>query len=216
MTQRSIRYNSLLSDGTIEVWRIALAEVVTGRLPDGEEAAASRIQQADAATRWRAGRWVLRRLLGHHCRIMPQDVPLLNGRWGKPYLSAGPSFNVTTAGNEVVVVVRATGDVGVDLQVREVVPADLQEVAAKPLTSAETTEPRARWARMEAVLKCRGQGFSAVVPAELIAALGLSHGVVQVGSHPIWWRDLKHPTGALCLAADAPWQRIVESSLLPD
>lgn len=203
----------LLPDHTIEVWRVSLAAVVAGRLPHSDEAAAVRFQQVNDAARWRAGRWALRRVLARHGGIAPEDVPLLCGRWGKPFLFAGPSFNVTTAGNDVVIVVRATGEVGVDLQVAEVTPLDLQAMAAHLLNSADTTAPRARWARLEAVLKCRGLGFSAAVPSELIAGLATTHGQVQGGGHTVWWEDQQHASGALCIAADAPWQQLVERSL---
>ena len=203
----------LLPNDTIEVWRISLTAVVAGRLPHSDEAAAARLQQVDAASRWRAGRWALRRILARHSGIASEDVPLLRGRWGKPYLFSGPSFNVTTAGNDVVIVVRATGEIGVDLQVAEVTPLDLKAVAAQLLNSADTTAPRARWARLEAVLKCRGLGFCAAVPAELIATLATTHGQVDGGGHPVWWSDQPHASGALCIAADAPWEQLVERSL---
>ena len=211
--QASAKPPSLLSDDTIEVWRVSLAAVVAGRLPHSDEAAAARFQQVDAAARWRAGRWALRRILARHSGIAPEDVPLLRGRWGKPFLLAGPSFNVTTAGNDVVIVVRATGEIGVDLQVVEVSSLDLQVVAAQLLNSADTTAPRARWARLEAVLKCRGLGFSAAVPADLIAALAMTHGQVHRGGYTVWWGDQPHASGALCIAADAPWEQLVERSL---
>lgn len=211
--QAAVRRPCQLPDDTIEVWRVSLAAVVSGRLPHSDEAVAVRFQQVDAAARWRAGRWVLRRILAGHSGIAPEDVPLLRGRWGKPFLSAGPSFNVTSAGNDVVIVVRATGEIGVDLQVVEVSSLDLQAVAGQLLNSADSTAPRARWARLEALLKCRGLGFSAAVPAKLIAALATTHGQVHRGGHTMWWADQPHASGALCIAADAPWEQLVERSL---
>lgn len=203
-----------LPSGIIEIWQIELATVAPGRLPADEEAAAARFQHADAAGRWRASRLALRRILGWHCGLTAEEVPLLCGQRGKPFVAGGPSFNLSTAGNQAVVVVRRTGEVGVDLQTAAVVPADLQMVSAQPLGPACTTTPRARWARLEAVLKCRGQGFSAAVPAELIATLATAHGRVRSGRHSVWWSDRPHPTGALCIAADAPWDQIEEYSLL--
>ena len=206
-----------LPSGTIELWQIELTTVAPGRLPAGDEAVAARFQQVDAAGRWRASRLALRRILGRHCGLSPDEVPLLCGQWGKPFLRAGPSFNLSSAGNLAVIVVRRTGEVGVDVQTAAVVPADLQMVSDQPLGPACTTEPRARWARLEAVLKCRGQGFSAAaVPAALIAALATTHGQVQSGRHSVWWSDRPHPSGALCIAADAPWEQLVDCSLPPE
>ena len=204
---------SPLPSGTIEIWRFALSTVSPGRLPAGDESVAARFQQAQAAGRWRASRLALRQILGWHCGLAADEVPLLCGQWGKPFLTDGPFFNLSTAGNQAVIVVRRTGEVGVDLQLAAVVPADLQMVSDQPLGPACTTRPRARWARLEAVLKCRGQGFSAAVPAELIAALATTHGQVESGGHSVWWSDQPHASGALCIAADAPCEQLVERSL---
>ncbi len=202
-----------LPSGIIEMWKFELATVASGRLPANEEASAARFQQADAAGRWRAGRLALRRILGRHCGLRPDEVPLLCGQWGKPFLLGGPSFNFSSAGNQAVIVVRRTGEVGVDVQTAAVVPADLQMVSDQPLGDACTHLPRARWARLEAVLKCRGQGFSAVVPAELIAMLATTHGQVRSGGRPVWWSDQPHVGSALCIAADAPWEQLLDCSL---
>lgn len=210
---RQAVHPSQMPSGTIEIWRFALTTVAPGRLPAGDEAVAARFQQADAAGRWRSSRLALRHILGWHCGLAAGEVPLLFGQWGKPFLTYGPFFNLSTAGNQAVIVVRRTGEVGIDLQTDAVVPADLQMVSDQPLRLACASQPRAHWARLEAVLKCRGQGFSGAVPAELIAALTTTHGQVQCGGHSVWWSDQPHACGALCIAADAPWKQLVEHSL---
>ena len=193
-----------------EVWPIDLTAVTPGPLPAADHLMAARFQVDADARRWRASRWALRWVLGQYVGLAPEEVPLVRGRWGKPVLADGPSFNLSTTAHDAVIVVRDSGWMGVDLQIAPVDPDDLYTVVDGPLAPADATSPQARWARLEAVLKCLGRGLSLPVPATLVAALGTAQGRTRVGHQTVWWRDLPHRAGHLCIAADTPLNRVVE------
>jgi len=121
--------------------------------------------------RFLLGRAGLRRLLGHWLGLPPQAVPLASGPHGKPHCPGGPSFNVSHAGDLILLALHPSQPVGVDVErlrpgldwwaiARRVLPAaELEALAARP-TVQRPEAFLAAWCRLEARLKARGDGLA--------------------------------------------------------
>ena len=149
------------------------ASLVDG-LSAAEGARARGYRSAADARRFAAGRGWLRRVLAGELGCLPAGVPLVDGP-GKPCLAAGagPRFNLSHAGDLVVIAV-APREVGVDV---EVVAAGLASLEAIPVActrseaaALDRLDPSDRaaaflrlWTAKEAYLKGRGVGL-AVAP----------------------------------------------------
>lgn len=68
--------------------------------------------------RWIAGRGLLRYALGYTLGTDPSMVPLAYSLRGKPYLAAGPAFNLSHSGPHLLIAISPGGRVGVDVEVR--------------------------------------------------------------------------------------------------
>lgn len=162
---------------SIKVWRISplrrVGDVASLRaiLPPDELARSER--QVDEAKRraWITSRAVLRLLLAHYTHIPANEIRLVPGRNGKPYLESsqnpsGITFNFSDSGDMALVAVSWNREVGVDVeQVRTIQRAT--EIAARRFSteiSAEISRTPGsdkdrvflqNWARHEALLKAR-------------------------------------------------------------
>ncbi|HET9152822.1 MAG TPA: hypothetical protein VFN85_01750 [Solirubrobacterales bacterium] len=119
-------------------------------LPPEERERAGRFLSEQAASRWVASRWALRRVLGEYLEVAPAAVGLEIADGGKPRLAggAGPQFNLSHSQGLALVAV-AGREVGIDVErVRPKRPATFY----------------AAWTRHEARLKCLGSGLG-VTPA---------------------------------------------------
>ena len=123
-----------------------------------------------------AGRGYLRELLGGYLGEDPERVLISEGEFGKPHLSEhlepdSISFNLSHAGNQLLVGVCAGCEIGVDLEwVRE--DLSCRGMAERYFSSAEQQDlfslpPGEQllafyrcWTRKEAYLKAAGSGFS--------------------------------------------------------
>ncbi len=117
------------------------------------------------------GRGSLRSLLGHWLDLAPQAVPLEAGVHGKPHCPIGPAFNLSHAGDLILLALHANRSVGVDVD-RLRAALNWRAVARRMLTLADQQrletlpEPEraeaflAAWCRLEARLKARGEGLA--------------------------------------------------------
>jgi 4'-phosphopantetheinyl transferase len=132
----------------VHIWRAALDDPGwpgPAELPAEERERAGGILREQAARRWVASRWALRRVLAAYLEVMPAAIPLEIGERGKPRLAGGgrPRFNLSHSEGLALVAV-AEREVGVDVErIRPQRPAGFY----------------AAWARHEARLKCLGTGF---------------------------------------------------------
>lgn len=126
---------------------------------------------ADDRERFLLGRSGLRSLLGHWLGLPPQAVPLALGSHGKPHCPGGPAFNVSHAGDLILLALHPLRPVGVDVERlrpdldwpaiarRMLPPAQCDALDSLPL--AERPEGfLAAWCRLEARLKARGTGLA--------------------------------------------------------
>ncbi|MFM7312379.1 MAG: 4'-phosphopantetheinyl transferase family protein [Cyanobium sp.] len=113
----------------------------------------------------------LRRLLGAWLDLAPGAVPLESGYHGKPHCPGGPAFNVSHAGDLILLALHPERPVGVDVERlrpdrdwpaiarRVLLPAEIAAIENLPV--AERPEGcLAAWCRLEARLKARGDGLA--------------------------------------------------------
>ncbi len=184
----------------VDLWRCPLAEVPVIEHPPEDQFRAQRMVDLAAADRWLRGRRALRVVLAHYRTENPDEISLRYGRYGKAYVDSGPFFNLTWGVDEVIIVVDDRTEVGVDVATLVVNKDDLLALTSETQVAASVTNARARWARLEAVLKCIGTGFAEPVSAALISQLSSGLGQVHIGEHVVGWRDVAHPVGDLCVA----------------
>jgi 4'-phosphopantetheinyl transferase len=157
------------------LWRVPLDAL--GPRPPGlsiaERERASRLLRRDAAERWAASRWALRRVLGRYAGVPAAAIALELGENGKPRLADpahGLEFNLSHSGGLALIAV-SQRPVGVDVE--RIEPSrDLLGLAERALDPAALgrvrgADPTRRaavffteWVRHEARLKCLGTGLS--------------------------------------------------------
>lgn len=121
--------------------------------------------------RFLLGRGGLRNLLGRWLDLEPQAVPLATGAHGKPHCPIGPQFNVSHAGDLILLALHPNRPVGVDVErlrpaldwravARRMLPVSEQQ-ALEALPEAGRAEAfLAAWCRLEARLKACGDGLA--------------------------------------------------------
>ena len=149
------------------------APALRGLLGAGELERLARFRQAADRERFLLGRGGLRWLLGTLLDCPAAELPLTVGSHGKPELRGGPQFNISHSGDLVLLAVHRQLPIGVDVEqqrpdldweaiARRVLPArELQALRQLPPQRRAAGYLRA-WCRLEAKLKARGAGFSAL------------------------------------------------------
>ena len=179
------------------VWQMALRRAAhePTSLTEGERRVAAGIQGVRARARYIAGRTLLRRRLG---RLLERDalaVDLVDGVNGKPALREPVlSFNVSHAGDLVLIAVSRPRRLGVDVeQIRpDLDVGAVTEELLGPADRRAVTDAVARegleaffryWTRYEALVKARGDGL--VLPlrdlAEVVAGFDVHQLDVATG-----------------------------------
>ncbi len=156
-------------------------------LSAAERARADRFLVAHGGRRFTAGRAAMRRVLAGVVGLPPAQLALFEGDKGKPYLPAGPEFNLSHSG-PVAVFALAAFPVGVDVELCRPVErgvADLVFTAAEQAEWAASGWAEAAfyrgWTRKEAVLKARGDSLGQMKSF----AVSLGHPGVLRGE-PAW------------------------------
>ncbi len=171
--------NSLrLNPTAVHLWGCRLSEAfatydgLESYLDDDEMARADRYRRPEDATRYIAGRGLLRLMLGKYLDLSPKQLHFEYGAQGKPYLEHGNGlqFNLSHAGDLAMLAFSQGRAVGVDIESRERgIRGD--EIAFRFFTAAEQSElqglpakdrPAAflrGWTRKEAFIKARGQSI---------------------------------------------------------
>jgi 4'-phosphopantetheinyl transferase len=152
-------------DEDIDLW--------IGLLAPDERARATRLRQADDRRRFIVGRGLLRTMLGRRLERAPASLVFGAGAHGKPTLAdaEGLAFNVSHAGDYVLVAVGRAAALGVDVE-QQRAGFDLVEVGRQVFTPTElaliANAPDAhrtfrffrQWTFKEAVAKASGLGLS--------------------------------------------------------
>jgi 4'-phosphopantetheinyl transferase len=167
-----------LAAGEVHVWCAALGRPpeeiaeLASLLAPGEQERAARYRVARARDEFQVSRALLRVLLGRYLDRDPSRLEFRPGPQGKPALAgAAPlSFNVSHSFGVALIAVRASGEVGVDLEQVRPFENDLG-LAGRFFCAAEAAALRALgderreaffhvWTRKEAYLKASGVGLS--------------------------------------------------------
>lgn len=166
--------------GRCEVWRIrvaaawARAETHRALLDDAERAREAQFEHGVDRARFVVARAAVRRLVGLQLGVPGERLALTTGAHGKPMLAdpfARLHFNVSHAGDWVLVALDATAPVGVDVeQVRPeldriddyaAVLSPEEHAALRVLPAGTRAQAMARlWVRKEAYVKALGEGLN--------------------------------------------------------
>jgi 4'-phosphopantetheinyl transferase len=201
----------------IWVWQASLhrASREPPSLTDGERRVAASIQGRRARACHVAGRTLLRRRLGRLLGCDPLSVEVVDGPDGKPALAEPVlSFNVSHAGDLVLIAVARPRRLGVDVEqirpgrdLRAVIaealgPAD-REAVARAVTRRGIRAFFRHWTRYEALVKARGDGLRLPLPELAEIAAGFHVRDLHVG-----------PGYAAAVAADGKAWRVVRPPAL--
>ena len=140
-------------------------------LSSDERIRAERFFDSQDAHRYRIAHALLRSLLGAATGMPAAALVLKAGRHGKPYLSNGPSFNLSHSGSRIVIGLMQRGKIGVDVEV--IKPIEDDDRLALRWFSEEEVEALSSlrgeqwlicffriWTRKEAFVKALGGGLS--------------------------------------------------------
>lgn len=200
----------------VHIWRAALDEAGwpnAGELPPEERRRAEAFLRREAANRWVAARWALRRTLARYLDRPPSDIELEVAEGGKPRLrddSSGLEFSVAHSGGLALVAVTERRQVGIDVETiapRENVLALAERaLPAEDVAAIRGADPAqqldafyAAWVRHEARVKCLGTGLAAPASAATVstepieAAPGYAAAIAAAGAEvgPLDCRTLR-------------------------
>ena len=168
-------------------------------LPTHEIEATGRLLTAELRKSRLVARAVLRTILGRYMDLPPREVPLSRTDFGKPYTPDGPSFNLSHSGRLVLVAVRPSGRLGVDIEVHR--PSTDLEAIARRFFTKEEWEGVARdpsgvsqafhrtWVRKEALLKGLGTGLQTP-----LNRFSVETQVMSEGQNALRWMDIEGET----------------------
>ena len=182
-------------DGTIGVWCFEVSGI-------------PRIHPLFAAEPGSVCRHAVRLLLAHRGKLAPEEITFTTGTFGKPKVDLGVNYSSSADDAHAAIAITATGEIGIDLQIKPVEVVDLETLVGGQLTAVRIKNHRTLWARIEAVVKCRGIGFRLPVTALMVKQLEEPEGSLDVHGARVWWRDLPHEFGSLCLANERPIKRV--------
>jgi 4'-phosphopantetheinyl transferase len=186
-----------LEPGTIHVLRASLdaPPIPIGELAalvtDAERARAARFRQTADAHRHLIGRGVLRAALGRLVGMAPASIVFRVSDRGKPTLDAGPSFNISHSGSEVLVALALRGRLGVDVEAVRT-HDDLFEMARLSFVASEvealqhaSPDQQLRhffrvWARKEAMLKALGVGIGDLAALTVSGAAAIDNALTRI------------------------------------
>ena len=117
-----------MSDHFIEIWHGNILSDEDGwdnlsrhecwtYLNDEEKQRALKFARLDLQKKFVKTRGVLRQILASYLDLKPQKIIIKTANYGKPYLTNGTlNFNLSHTGNQFVIAVSDTGDVGIDIE----------------------------------------------------------------------------------------------------
>ena len=194
-----------------------------------ELARTSRYRHAVDRDRARAGRGLLRRLLGRYLGMSPADVAIETGEFGKPRLAGDASdmtiaFNASGSAHLAIFAFARGTAVGVDVEAFANAPGSLGKTLISPRTvqsmatrfaadeaalirglpEAEAAAAFLRlWTCKEACLKCRGTGLQTPLGEIRIELLDDTRAIGRLGTERFAIRTFAPVAGATAAVAMA-------------
>lgn len=197
----------------VQVWRVRLSELQTDQqaaLTPEEIKQAEAFRHAESRARFVGARAALRELLAAQLHLRPAAVRFIRTERGKPQLhpehGSAVQFNVSHAGNIVLVALARTTELGVDVETQRPVPQALElaqryfapeeAMALEHTPEAERAAAFLRlWTRKEAQLKATGRG--------LADSLAATHALPGPWTVVEFAADAVHPAALAVRAANA-------------
>lgn len=113
-------------------------------------------------------RFLLRQILGSFLSVPAQEIIFSYNQYDRPYLEGGVDFNVSHAGNRIVIAVNPKGKVGVDIEKIKPIEDNVANICftseEKEYINQENGFDLERffelWTLKEAFIKAHGQGMS--------------------------------------------------------
>jgi len=227
-----------LEPGEVHIWCAPLPQDLTALkrlesfLAPNELIRADRLRDQRLRQRFVAGRGFLRETVAHYLEIEPNHIYLAANEHGKPYLpyipesySRLPRFNLSHAGDLVLLAISGCCELGVDLEamhdalpfldMTKLVFSTREQEQLANLPSHLQREAFYRcWTRKEAYLKGRGLGFTKPANSFTVSLLPddppeITQDLYDCADNCARWRllDLSVPNGycaALAIEGDAP------------
>ena len=222
-----------LQKNEVHVWRISLVSeqydlaVLQRYLSTSELKKAERFHFHDDQKGYIIGRSILRLLLSQYLQILPAELELRQGEYGKPFLAPGCNeavfdFNLSHSEGVMLCVISRHRQVGIDI---EYITADIDELELadrfftpqeaallKTLPAADRLEAfYTLWTVKEAYLKAIGMGVangleSFDVPYSVMESLVLERNEKRAGRWRQWHLRILHtaPGYIAAIAAEGP------------
>ena len=174
-----------LAADEVALWRLAwsatqpVPEACAAVLDEAERERAARFVREEDRRRFVLSHGVLRHILAAHTGREPAAITYALSPWGKPSLyGGGPQFNLSHAGDCVLVAVSADQPVGVDVEAMRALPdadalvtrffaVEEQQAYRACSATARIQAFYAIWTRKEAYSKALGGGLS--IPLDAFA-----------------------------------------------
>ena len=156
----------------VHLWRVALDSPYDANILSPDEAQrAARYHFPYMRDRYSAGRCALRVILGRYLEVEPRSIAFTYNEHGKPLLGGRSQFNLSNAGDRMLLGVTEGRMIGVDLEKRD--RRTQSDAVARRFFSAHEVEQFLAfpddergaaflrgWVRKEAYLKAMGTGIS--------------------------------------------------------
>ena len=187
----------------VHIHCLPLATGAARYLSPDELLRADLLRDPDKKNNFKAGRGLLREILGGYLGLQPEELHFALGEQGKPYLCGNDQlhFNLSHSGALFMLAVAADREIGIDIeQLRDDTPfPDMARLAFSPREQKELFalpdhQQRSAfyrcWTRKEAYMKACGRGFALrsnsfdinlhqETPAVLISPDDLSHWTLE-------------------------------------
>lgn len=146
--------------------------VLNHYLSSEEKAAAQQYATTQLTHRYIISRGLLKSILSWHMGILPEEIDLHYGKYGKPYLKeSNLQFNLSHAGDFIVYVLSWVSEVGIDIEYIndqvEIAPLTDLLFSQREVSFFASLAPKEKmayfydvWTKKEALIKAGGWGLS--------------------------------------------------------
>lgn len=170
--------NRIIKDRVIDVWCAALPQeddvwsCLYDLLNEEEKRRADRLDKPSVRRQFIAGRGFLKRILARELSVVPADIRLTRGKFGKPYLlKSNLEFNLSHCRDRFVLALARGRQVGVDIEYvspqRNYTELAKRFFSGREIEQLNSLPPEMRatafyqvWTRKEAFVKAMGRGIA--------------------------------------------------------
>ena len=222
----------LLRNNDLQVWSLYLPDAqqplenYLTRLSPAEQASCERFKFEDLQRRYAVTRSVLRTLLAHYCQRPAEQIEILLGEHGKPYLADHAlTFNLSHSGEYALFAFSVTRDILLGIDIERMLARDILSIAKRffaadecaqllrlPLVEQEAAFFRV-WAQKEAFIKAIGHGLSYPLKNVSTAVTGVAalHNITDITYQKLPWKTEFIEVSSeyqACVTASQPWQQL--------